>query len=55
MMLNFNNQGIGWRENGVTRQQALTVNRRIDDGSHTLWEYAQQMIEQATDNGWLKA
>ncbi len=55
MMLNFNNQGIGWRENGVTRQQALTVNRRIDDGSHTLWEYAQQMIEQATEKGWLKA
>lgn len=55
MMLNFNNQGIGWRENNVTRQQALTVNRRIDDGSHTLWEYAQQMIEQATENGWLKA
>jgi len=55
MMLNFNNQGIGWRENGVTRQQALTVNRRIDEGSHTLWEYAQQMIEQATENGWLKA
>ncbi len=55
MLLNFNNQGIGWRENGVTRQQALTVNRRIDDGSHTLWEQAQQMIEQATENGWLKA
>lgn len=55
MMLNFNNQGIGWRENGVTRQQALTVNRRIDDGSHTLWQYAQHMIEQATENGWLKA
>lgn len=55
IMLNFNNQGIGWRENGVTRQQVLTVNRRIDEGSHTLWEYAQQMIEQATENGWLKA
>ncbi len=54
MLLNFNNQGVGWRENGVTRQQALTVNRRIDDGSHALWEYAQQMIEQATENGWLK-
>jgi len=55
LMLNFNNQGIGWLKNSITRQQALTVNRRIEDGSHTLWEYAQQMIDQATDNGWLKA
>ncbi len=42
-------------ENGVSRQQALTVNRRIDEGSHALWEYAQQMIEHATEQGWLKA
>ncbi|MDE1221635.1 HD domain-containing protein [Vibrio aestuarianus] len=54
MLLNFHNQGQSWLEHGVTRQQALTVNRRIDDGSHALWQHAQQMIEQATLNGWLK-
>ncbi|MGV1718614.1 HD domain-containing protein [Vibrio furnissii] len=55
MMLNYHNQGQSWIENGVSRQQALTVNRRIDEGSHALWEYAQQMIEHATEQGWLKA
>lgn len=55
MLLNYHNQGQSWLENGVTRQQALTVNRRIDDGSHALWDYAQQMIEHATQQGWLKA
>ncbi|MBL4276593.1 HD domain-containing protein [Vibrio fluvialis] len=55
MMLNYHNQGQSWMENGVSRQQALTVNRRIDEGSHALWEYAQQMIEHATEQGWLKA
>ncbi|MDE1265217.1 HD domain-containing protein [Vibrio aestuarianus] len=54
MLLNFHNQGQSWLEHGVTRQQALTVNCRIDDGSHALWQHAQQMIEQATLNGWLK-
>ncbi|MDE1252074.1 HD domain-containing protein [Vibrio aestuarianus] len=54
MLLNFHNQGQSWLEHGVTRQQALTVNRRIDDGSHALWQHAQQMIEQATLNDWLK-
>ncbi|WP_337165629.1 HD domain-containing protein [Vibrio fluvialis] len=55
MMLNYHNQGQSWMENGVSRQQALTVNRRINEGSHALWEYAQQMIEHATEQGWLKA
>lgn len=54
MLLNYHNQGQSWIENHVSRQQVLNVNRRIDDGSHTLWEYAQQMIENATEQGWLK-
>lgn len=55
MLLNFHNQGQSWREHGVTRDQALTINRKIELGSHALWEKAQEIIEQATQNGWLKA
>lgn len=54
MMLNFHNQGQSWIENGVTKEQVLTMNRRIADGSTALWTQAQQMIDQAADNGWLK-
>ncbi|EGQ7697010.1 HD domain-containing protein [Vibrio vulnificus] len=55
MLLNYHNQGQSWQEHGVTRQQALTVNKKIDFGSHVLWEKAQEIIEQATQQGWLKA
>lgn len=55
MLLNYHNQGQSWQEHGVTRQQALTVNQKIDFGSHVLWEKAQEIIEQATQQGWLKA
>ncbi|EJL6400078.1 HD domain-containing protein [Vibrio navarrensis] len=55
MLLNFHNQGQSWLEHGVTREQALTINRKIELGSHALWEKAQEIIEQATQNGWLKA
>lgn len=55
MLLNFHNQGQSWREHSVTRDQALTINRKIELGSHALWEKAQEIIEQATQNGWLKA
>ncbi|EGQ7851642.1 HD domain-containing protein [Vibrio vulnificus] len=55
MLLNYHNQGQIWQEHGVTRLQALTVNQKIDLGSHVLWDKAQEIIEQATQNGWLKA
>ncbi|MCW8332921.1 HD domain-containing protein [Vibrio paucivorans] len=55
MLLNYHNQGQSWQEHGVTRQQAISVNSRIGDGSTALWEKAQQMIEEATLKGWLKA
>ncbi|ELS3450065.1 HD domain-containing protein [Vibrio vulnificus] len=55
MLLNYHNQGQSWQEHSVTRQQALTVNQKIDLGSHVLWDKAQEIIEQATQNGWLKA
>lgn len=55
MLLNYHNQGQSWLEHGVTREQALTVNQKIQFGSEALWDKAKQIIEEATDNGWLKA
>ena len=55
MLLNYHNSGQSWLEHGVTREQALTVNRKIEYGSQALWDKAQQVIEEATQKGWLKA
>ncbi|MFM2590222.1 HD domain-containing protein [Vibrio sp. TBV020] len=55
MLLNFHNQGQSWQEHGVSREQALSVNQKIQFGSQVLWDKAQQIIEEATNNGWLKA
>ncbi|KJY84903.1 phosphohydrolase [Vibrio galatheae] len=55
MLRNYHNQGQSWLEHGVTRQQALTVNQKIEYGSQALWDKAKQIIEDATKNGWLKA
>ncbi|SDH10754.1 putative hydrolases of HD superfamily [Vibrio xiamenensis] len=54
MLLNYHNQGIGWIENQVTKQQALSVNQKIEFGSAALWQKAQQIIDQAAKSGWLK-
>ena len=55
MLRNYHNDGQSWQEHGVTREQALTINKRIGLGSEVLWEKAQQVIAEATEKGWLKA
>ncbi|MCL9781163.1 HD domain-containing protein [Vibrio sp. S4M6] len=54
MFLNSHNEGQSWRENDVKREQVLSVNRRIEQGSSVLWEKAQEIIQDASNKGWLK-
>ncbi|ELA9194430.1 HD domain-containing protein [Vibrio parahaemolyticus] len=55
MLLNYHNNGQSWKENSVTREQTLTINKRIEFGSVTLWDKAKELIEEATEKGWLKS
>ncbi len=55
MLLNYHNNGQSWKENSVTREQALTINKRIEFGSVTLWDKAKELIEETTEKGWLKS
>lgn len=55
MLLNYHNNGQSWKENGVSREQAIAINKRIELGSVTLWDKAKEMIEDATEKGWLKS
>ncbi|TOQ67366.1 HD domain-containing protein [Vibrio parahaemolyticus] len=55
MLLNYHTNGQSWKENSVTREQALTINKRIEFGSVTLWDKAKELIEEATEKGWLKS
>ncbi|HHX8265055.1 TPA: HD domain-containing protein [Vibrio diabolicus] len=55
MLLNYHNNGQSWKEHGVSREQVLTINKRIEFGSVTLWGKAKELIEEATEKGWLKS
>ncbi|HHF3010120.1 TPA: HD domain-containing protein [Vibrio diabolicus] len=55
MLLNYHNNGQSWKEHGVSREQALAINKRIEFGSVTLWDKAKELIEEATEKGWLKS
>ena len=53
MLLNCHTEGAAWRRHGVTRDRVIARNSYIAEGSTTLWEYAQAMIEQTVAAGHL--
>ena len=53
LLLNFHTQGHAWRKHGVRRAQVMAVNASIADGATDLWEYAQDLIEEAVRRGYL--
>ncbi|PKF50537.1 HD domain-containing protein [Enterovibrio nigricans] len=54
MLLNYHSDGQSWKEHGVSLDQALTVNRKIEKGSEILWDKVTEMLSEAADKGWLK-
>ena len=46
-------QGRAWREHGVTEDQVLARNRHIADGSPALWRHAENMVQNAVEQGHL--
>ncbi|MCE2963064.1 MAG: HD domain-containing protein [Chitinophagales bacterium] len=50
ILANFLNDGITWKENGVKYDQVIEKNKVIDEGTHALWDYAQNILNQANNS-----
>ncbi|NHJ14384.1 MAG: HD domain-containing protein [Candidatus Thorarchaeota archaeon] len=53
LILSFHNKGWSWKKHGVTKQQVLDKKRSIRSGSEALWNYASELIEKASLEGFL--
>jgi putative hydrolase of HD superfamily len=53
VLLNYHTQGRAWQEHGVTRAQVIARNRHIEAGAPRLWNYIEQLIEDAVAKGYL--
>lgn len=51
MLLNYKKGGISWKEHKVTFEQVHARNEHIKNGSDELWEYIEQMLDDAKKNG----
>ena len=50
---NHRNEGDTWQKYGITEQQVKRRNQEIAEGSAALWEYAQTIIEDSVERGYL--
>ncbi len=54
LLLNFHTEGATWRRHGVKKAQVIARNEHIKEGSPALWQYAQKMIDEAVERGYLE-
>ncbi|AUS95909.1 phosphohydrolase [Clostridium thermosuccinogenes] len=53
LLHNYKTQGKSWREHGVTKDKVIKRNKAIEDGSVTMWEYAERFINESVEKGYL--
>jgi len=53
MLHNYHTQGRSWLEHGITREQVEKTNVIMKDGSSSLWDYANALIDSAVRENFL--
>lgn len=55
-LLNLNNKGQSWKENGISYERVvLRLRRQIEDGCPALWTYMAARLEEARELGYFGA
>jgi len=53
MLSNYHTQGEAWKRHGIRRSQVLKRNAHIRNGAPKLWDYAEALVNDAVDKGYL--
>ncbi|MEZ5278257.1 MAG: HD domain-containing protein [Opitutaceae bacterium] len=51
VLLNIHTNGHAWKHHGIRHDQVLDRNRRMAEGSETIWAFAKAQIQKAVDRG----
>lgn len=49
VMQNYFTEAYAWKNNSIKSEQILNVNKRIENGSEVLWQYAKRLIEECVE------
>ncbi len=53
MLHNYETRGGAWQEHGITSDMVIRRNKHIAEGAPALWEYAEKMVRDAVEKGYL--
>ena len=54
LLHNLHGRGHSWRENNVSKEKVLSLNRRIEKGSKKVWKELEDQLHEAVASGVLK-
>lgn len=54
LLQNYSNKGGTWQEFDVSHDMVYGMKRIIKDGSRSIWQYAEELINDSVDQGYLK-
>ncbi len=54
LLLAYLNGGRSWKIHNIIRSQVIATKKHMEHGSIILWNYAQELLEDATEKGILK-
>jgi len=53
LLHNYETEGKSWKQHGITSDKVFQRGQYMQEGSPTLWEYAQTLIQRAAQQGYL--
>ena len=53
LLLNLYSEGYAWKKHGIKKSQVIERNHHIAKGSKILWEFAENLIDEAVSRGYL--
>ncbi|HEU5140071.1 MAG TPA: HD domain-containing protein [Bacillales bacterium] len=54
LLHNYYTEGASWKKHGITSNQVLERNKQIAEGSKDLWAFAEDLIRDAVEKGYLE-
>lgn len=53
LLQNYYTEGYTWKKHGITLDKVISRNSQIGEGSENLWNFAQEIINDAVERGYL--
>jgi putative hydrolases of HD superfamily len=53
LMQNYHDDGHTWKEHDIPAEKVLKLNKQIEKGSNTIWDYDKSLIDESIQKGYL--